>query len=94
MAPASNLELFSALFGGAQEFQEEVLGLGGGDDGHDQEPVREMPVASAARPKRERERRKTARRRSRATPHKRSFEHSARSERIDGAQQGITRTAS
>jgi hypothetical protein len=40
-----------------------------------------MSVASAGRPKRERERRKTARRRSRATPHKAFFEHSARSER-------------
>jgi hypothetical protein len=39
-----------------------------------------MSVASAGRPKRERERRKTARRRSRATPHKPFFEHSARSE--------------
>jgi len=41
-----------------------------------------MSVASAGRPKRERERRKTARRRSRATPHKPFFEHSARSESI------------
>src|ERR1700687_2844699 len=41
-----------------------------------------MPVASAARPTRERERRKDARRRSSATLHKRIFEHSARSERI------------
>ena len=41
-----------------------------------------MSVASAVRPTRERERRKTARRRSRATPHKPFFEHSARSESI------------
>ncbi len=59
-----------------------------------QEPVREMSVASAVRPKRERERRKTARRRSPATPHKRISEHSARSESIAGAQQEMTRTGS
>ena len=62
--------------------------------GHPKEDVRVRPVASAARPMRERKRRKTARRRSRATPHKRFPEHSARSERIAGAQQGITRTGS
>src|SRR5215471_12378219 len=42
-----------------------------------------MSAASAARPMRERERSQTARRRSRATLHKRSGEHSARSERIE-----------
>src|ERR1700693_2762675 len=41
-----------------------------------------MSVASEVRPKRERERRKKARRRSRATPHKPFSEHSARSESI------------
>jgi len=41
-----------------------------------------MSVASVGRPTRERERRKTARRRSRVTPHKSFFEHSARSESI------------
>src|SRR5436190_24392401 len=41
-----------------------------------------MSVASAGRPKRERKRRKTARRRSKATPHKPFLEHSARSESI------------
>ena len=41
-----------------------------------------MSVTSAGRPTRERERRKTARRRSRATPLKPFFEHSARSESI------------
>ncbi len=41
-----------------------------------------MSVASAGRPMRERERRKTARRRSKATPHKPFVEHSARSESI------------
>jgi len=84
------------------------------------EPVRVMSVASAARPKRERERRANSRRgtlrspdplaplrRSRATSHKRAGargpvrvpaknlpEHSARSERIAGAQQDIRRTGS
>src|ERR1700693_6629033 len=41
-----------------------------------------MSVTSAGRPTRERERRKTARKRSRATPHNPFFEHSARSESI------------
>ena len=45
-------------------------------------PSEEMSVTSVGRPTRERKRRKTARRRSSATPHKPFFEHSARSESI------------